>query len=235
MHKANVLQIKQWNNIHGSLILVASLLSLYAGQIFWIIGAASFSFIYYIASHFIFLQQYRPFGGWANGITFLRLCILLISASIFHLFESLHLFIIFGSIITLDYFDGFIARKKNLQSDFGLYFDMETDALFVLLASFVLYLEGLAPWWVLIPGLLRYINVFVYFIFRLPPKKEPKRKYASYIAGFLFFALLLPFILPQKLSIPILGLASVLVTLSFIVSFIQYLQAEPIEKNHSKG
>ncbi len=207
---------------------MAFTLSFYLENIIFLVISAFSSFLFLILSQKKFLSQYRPFGGWANWITFSRL-LLLLGVSFFHyLLSPLSLFFSFGAVIMLDVIDGAIARKKNLQSDFGLYFDMETDALFVLLVAFVLYTENMIPVWVFIPGLLRYINVAIYSIFRLPAKKEPKRKYASYIAGFLFLALILPFIIPANFSIPILAIASIAVIFSFIISFIQYLKADPL-------
>ncbi len=174
------------------------------------------------------MAQYTPWGGYANLVTLTRLFILIITACFYTYCSEWVLFAIFSGVIALDVLDGYLARKLETFSDLGLYFDMESDSLLVCLISMILFLEDYMPAWILIVGFLRYLNVFVFFIFQLKPRKEPKRKYASYIAGFLFFAVLMPFVLPQNLYFPIVTLASVLVTLSFIVSFIQYLNAEEI-------
>ncbi len=228
MHEANLIQIKQWNNIHALLMLISTGMSLFLGSIQIIIGFAIASFLYFIFKHRTFLAQYKPFAGWANLITFFRLACLLCIAFFSASLSPILLFSFFSGIILLDVIDGYVARKLKQESDFGLFFDMESDALLVLLVSLVLYFGEWVNWWILIPGLLRYANVFLYFIFQLPPKKEPKRKFASYIAGFLFFALVIPFILPSNIYTPILFLATLLVIGSFSLSFYYYLKADPI-------
>lgn len=228
LHKSDLILIKKWNNYHALALLLAGGLSIYFRTPLFVAITASCSFLVLVISQNQFLAQYTPWAGYANLVTLFRLMILIITACIFHLLSPLSLFFILGGLIALDVLDGYLARKLNQQSDLGLYLDMESDALFVCLASFILYFSDLMPIWILIVGFLRYMNVFIFFIFNLKPRKEPKRKYASYIAGFLFMALLSPFILPEQIYFPILSLASILVTFSFIISFIQYLGAEEI-------
>ncbi len=59
-------------------------------------------------------------------------------------------------ILLLDGLDGWVARRRAETSLFGAHFDMETDALFVLVVTLRLWLvTGYGPW-VLASGLLRY-------------------------------------------------------------------------------
>ena len=60
---------------------------------------------------------------------------------------------------SLDGIDGWIARRDGLASAFGATFDMETDALVVLVADLQLWQRGRFGAWVLISGLLRYTYV----------------------------------------------------------------------------
>ena len=53
------------------------------------------------------------------------------------------LFIIGISIFCLDGLDGFIARKYKQTSEFGAYFDMETDAFYVFLYTIILFEKGI--------------------------------------------------------------------------------------------
>ena len=117
-----------------------------------------------------------------------------------------------------------MARRFNLQSDFGLYFDMETDALYVAVVSSILYLKGLAPAWLLFVGFLRYLNVAAYFIFQVKPKKEPKQRFAAIIAGTFFTVLAASFILPTTLRLIALAILSVLIVISFGKSILFYLR-----------
>ena len=59
----------------------------------------------------------------------------------------------------LDTVDGRLARRSGLSSTFGARFDMETDALLILLLSVLAWLHGKAGEWVLLCGLMRYALV----------------------------------------------------------------------------
>jgi phosphatidylglycerophosphate synthase len=61
--------------------------------------------------------------------------------------------------LLLDGVDGWAARKTGLSSPFGARFDMEVDALFVLVLSALVWRAGQAGGWVLTAGLMRYIFV----------------------------------------------------------------------------
>ena len=61
--------------------------------------------------------------------------------------------------LLLDGVDGWAARKTGLSSSFGARFDMEVDALFVLVLSALVWRAGQAGGWVLTAGLMRYIFV----------------------------------------------------------------------------
>jgi len=104
---------------------------------------------------------------------------------------SLELFAILGLVVTLDVVDGWLARRFNQQSVFGMYFDMETDALYVLLVCVYLYLQGMVGAWILIPGILRYVYRIFIFTISKPGFKEQKQRYAAVIAGSYFVILLL--------------------------------------------
>jgi phosphatidylglycerophosphate synthase len=59
----------------------------------------------------------------------------------------------------VDAVDGPLARASGLASEFGARFDMETDALFILVLCVLIVLLGKAGPWVLAAGLLRYAFV----------------------------------------------------------------------------
>ena len=60
---------------------------------------------------------------------------------------------------SLDLADGWLARRSKLASAFGARFDMEVDALFVLVLSLLVWRTHQAGAWVLLAGLLRYLFV----------------------------------------------------------------------------
>ncbi|VTU39345.1 CDP-diacylglycerol--glycerol-3-phosphate 3-phosphatidyltransferase [Variovorax sp. PBS-H4] len=64
-----------------------------------------------------------------------------------------------ASAALLDALDGPLARHGGLASDFGARFDMETDALLVLVLSLLVVLFGKAGPWIVAAGLMRYFFV----------------------------------------------------------------------------
>jgi phosphatidylglycerophosphate synthase len=60
---------------------------------------------------------------------------------------------------SLDLADGWLARRTRLASAFGARFDMEVDALLILVLSGLVWRAGLAGPWVLASGLMRYAFV----------------------------------------------------------------------------
>lgn len=61
--------------------------------------------------------------------------------------------------LVLDGVDGHLARARGESSAFGARFDMETDAALLLALSLAVAALGLAGWWVLAIGLMRYAYV----------------------------------------------------------------------------
>lgn len=59
----------------------------------------------------------------------------------------------------LDGVDGWLARRRREDSAFGARFDMETDALFVLVLSLIVFQLEKAGAWVLLSGAMRYLFV----------------------------------------------------------------------------
>ncbi len=64
-----------------------------------------------------------------------------------------------GALPVLDGVDGWLARRTRMLSPFGARFDMETDALHVLVMSGLVWQFGKAGVWIWIGGLLRYAFV----------------------------------------------------------------------------
>ena len=192
-------KIKKWNDLHAVLMLLAGACSLYWQQLSVLAIVAAVSFLYHIIDHWKYLKSLSPVGGYANYVTAFRLLLLIIIGTCFLVLSNWAISIILILVVLLDVLDGFLARKLNQQSDFGLYFDMETDAYFVALAACMLYLKGMAPAWILIVGFMRYLNVAVYQILQLKPKKEAKQRFASTIAGTLFVVLALSFVFPSTI------------------------------------
>jgi phosphatidylglycerophosphate synthase len=60
------------------------------------------------------------------------------------------------AMLVLDGVDGLVARTRGEESPFGALFDMETDALTVMVLCLLLHAGGVVGPWVLVAGLLRY-------------------------------------------------------------------------------
>ena len=81
--------------------------------------------------------------------------------------------------LALDGFDGWTARRSGFASRFGARFDTESDALFVLVLSALVYRTGQAGAWVLTVGAMRYIFVVAGWLWPpltmpLPPSQRRK-------------------------------------------------------------
>lgn len=101
--------------------------------------------------------------GWANRITLARavLVTLMAGALVANAFvDAIWQWLAIAIIaLLLDGVDGWIARRTQSHSRFGARFDMELDALLILLLCVGLWrLESLGPWVVLIGG-MRYLFV----------------------------------------------------------------------------
>jgi phosphatidylglycerophosphate synthase len=60
-------------------------------------------------------------------------------------------------VVALDGVDGWVARRSGTTSDFGARFDMEIDALLILVLAILVWQFEKAGPWVVLSGLLRYL------------------------------------------------------------------------------
>ncbi|HZH07707.1 MAG TPA: CDP-alcohol phosphatidyltransferase family protein, partial [Lautropia sp.] len=121
-----------------------------------------------------FLHAHRPHTrfGPANTVTLIRAAMVCLLASLCgERWYDIRLPIVYGErwntfellvagvailALTLDGVDGWLARLRGTQSRFGARFDMETDALLVLVLSVLAWQSGRAGAWVMIAGSMRY-------------------------------------------------------------------------------
>jgi len=127
-------------------------------------------------------HPFRHFGG-ANLITTIRLGLVALVAAM--LGEAYSPALAWTAtaltvvVTVLDGVDGAIARRSSLASTFGARFDMETDALLLLLLSALAWRWDRAGAWVLACGLMRYGFVAAGWVWRwldapLPPSQRRK-------------------------------------------------------------
>ena len=101
--------------------------------------------------------------GAANGVTLARLVLQAPLVGLLGEVPSTALawlaIAISGLVLALDYVDGWLARRHGTAADFGARFDMETDALLILMLSVLCLRYDKAGAWILIAGLMRYAFV----------------------------------------------------------------------------
>lgn len=221
--KKNI-SIDDWNLVNSAVLLVATGITLYVKNIAPLVIVASLSFIGFFITQIEFLRSIKPFAGYANWVTAFRLTLILVGMICHSSLGNLDLAAILGLAVTLDVVDGWLARRFHQQSTFGMYFDMETDAFYVLLVCVYLYLQGMTEAWVLIPGVLRYIYRIFIFLVPKPDFKEQKQRYAAVIAGSYFVILLLSVGWQNKIQQIALVLGSLGIIGSFGKSFWDYLR-----------
>ena len=150
--------------------------------------------------------------GAANAATLARLTIAcLLTGYVAVLFtgfapsaaQSTSVFGIAVAALLLDALDGWLARKTATVSAFGARFDMEVDALLILILSIAAWATGKAGVWVLMSGAARYLYVAAASV--VPTLREPmvpsqRRRAIAAIQATILVALTSPLIAPPVSS-----------------------------------
>lgn len=205
--------VERWSLMNAVIMLGASALAL-AAHAAWpvaLAGAALFSALIWQARH-----AWSPgamFGA-ANVVTAARLGLVLSLPLLAG--EAPGLMVGAGLLIlAADGLDGWLARRYGLSSEFGEFFDKETDALFFLLLCLLTVQVGALPVWIVGLGLLRY--VFVVALFTLQPRetKEQRTSWARYIYVFAVLAVLAAFLPYPLVYQPLVAVAAAALCVSF--------------------
>lgn len=126
-------------------------------------AAAIFSIVMLIALGF--LPRHHPYDrfGPANQMTTFRAMLVALVAALIGEPRFPHVATAAAStgliVTSLDGVDGWLARRFGIASRFGARFDMEVDALLILVLSMLVSEFNKAGAWVVLSGLLRYIFV----------------------------------------------------------------------------
>lgn len=161
--------------------------------------------------------------GWANRITLGRAVIAsaLAGALAYPALFIEQAFAVIGLTLlalAMDGIDGWLARRLDEASDFGAHFDMETDAVLILVLCAGLWLSDLAPAWVLLIGLMRPAFVVAGRLLPWLTRPLPPRIRRKAVCAFEIAALpcaLLPF-LDAGLRTGLLAMAALALLLSFL-------------------
>ncbi len=128
--------------------------------------------------------------------------------------------VLLASVATaLDNLDGWLARRYDTASAFGARFDMEVDALLVLVLSVLAWQWEKAGAWVLLSGLLRYMFVVAAAVLPWMGAPLPSRRRRQTVCVIQLIGLitvLAPFIRPP-LSAVLAAIALAILVWSFIV------------------
>lgn len=214
--------IETWSIYNALALTISSILALVCKELNILIVVFSLSIIALISINQKQLLKSNPIFGIANTITLIRIIIILSCFILIDFNDTNLLFYYLCIAVGLDFFDGRAARHFNETSFFGHYFDMEVDAFFVLTMCCFYYLHGGISWWILIPGLLRYVFRLYTFCFPKPNVKEEKKTYATIIAATYFIVLLIGLITKDTLQFLILLSGSLAIVISFSIGIIQY-------------
>jgi phosphatidylglycerophosphate synthase len=137
--------------------------NLLPGSLYALKAAAVFAGILAIVR--LFARAHHPFPtfGPANQVTTIRAALVALVAG---LIGEPHLpayataaAVVSGIVTALDGVDGWLARRTRMASRLGARFDMEVDALLILVLSILAWQYGKAGAWIVLAGLLRYVFV----------------------------------------------------------------------------
>jgi phosphatidylglycerophosphate synthase len=193
------------------------------GDLYALKAAATFGAI--VLFSFGFLHRHHPFTrfGPANQITTVRAILVALAAGVIGeprvpvLAASAAGIGLFAT--ALDGLDGWLARRTRIASAFGARFDMEIDALLILVLSILVWQFGKAGIWVIASGLLRYVftaagAIWSWLAASLP---QSRRRQAICVLQIVSLTLaLIPMIAPP-FSTTLAAVALLLLSYSFLV------------------
>lgn len=137
--------------------------------------------------------------------------------------------LIAGLSLLLDGLDGWLARRYGEATSFGARFDMEADALFLLVVALLVAATGKAGAWVLLSGLWRYGFVALGWLWprlrgALPESARRKRVFVA--QALLLIVCLAPPVTPT-LGAALACTGLLLLSLSFLLDLLWLLRRSP--------
>jgi len=103
------------------------------------------------------------------------------------------------AVTMMDGVDGWLARRTRMSSAFGARYDMEVDALLILVLSILSWQDGKAGSWVILSGLLRYLFVGAAWVWPWmdrPLEPSRRRQAICVIQIVALIAVIEPFVTP---------------------------------------
>ncbi|MDH3613223.1 MAG: CDP-alcohol phosphatidyltransferase family protein [Gammaproteobacteria bacterium] len=211
--------IDTWINVHAVVMLAATVVVFLLDSTIPVAAAALASFAYLLIRRGQAASKRRATGRYAHQLTLLRLLLLCYAAWRIGDIDSRWLLVLFSGNVLLDVIDGFIARRLNQATQFGMIFDREVDAIYVLVACLYFNIATGIAAWILVPGLLPYAYRLVAWAMGNPSIAGQRQSLAAFLAGVNFVLLLIAIAVPQDYRVGVLVISTAIVTLSFLVSF----------------
>ena len=218
------MKLELWDRYHCIILLASAVFFVFRHNMLFIVAIALLSFAILIINSKDELMKLKPYGGWANRVTGIRLIGILVLALVNKQLTDWQITIWLALLIPLDGVDGLLARNRNEQTAMGAYFDMETDVLFVCVASCILFIRKLTGYEVLIMAFSRYFYVFIVYMCRLHHIKEQRTRIGPPVAVFIFSAVTLAFVVPDEVRLWVIYSAILLLIISFSYSFMLLLK-----------
>jgi phosphatidylglycerophosphate synthase len=207
-----------FSRVHALLMLLASAGALAAGSAWPAAALGALSLAACVRLH---RRRWTPSGalGAGNALTLLRLALIVLMPAVAAPTPGPAAALLVAGVFVLDGADGWLARRNHEVSPFGAYFDLECDALLVLLCALVLHQHGRVGAYVLAPGLLRYLYVLLMMVLPAAADAAPR----SRIGRYAFSALMVSFVVslwPLEPVQPFAMVGSSVVVASFVVSIV---------------
>jgi len=193
------------------------------GGIYAVKAGAIFSIVMIVALGF--LPRHHPFArfGPANQITTMRAMLVALVAALIGepRFPNVATSAAAATVVVsaLDGVDGWLARRHQIASSFGARFDMEIDALLILVLAILVSEFDKAGPWVILSGLLRYIFVGAgrYWPRLRAPLFASRRRQAVCVVQILALNLAIVPAVQPPLSVAIAAVALAALAWSFLV------------------
>ena len=137
----------------------------------------------------------------------------------------------------LDGVDGWLARRTRMASDFGARFDMEIDALLILVLAILVWRFDKAGPWVIVSGLLRYLFVAAgaYWPWLQRPLAPSRRRQTICVVQILaLMVVMVPAVTPP-VSTVLAAVALGALSYSFLVDTVWLWRHRPAESRTPRG
>jgi phosphatidylglycerophosphate synthase len=211
--------LERWSAWNAATLAAAAIASSALGAPWPAAGAAALSFAALLAA---WRGRSTPGGGFgaANAVTAARFVVVLLIGTALHGAPGASVAAAVILVVALDAFDGWLARRNATSSAFGEHFDMETDALLVLIVTLELWTRDRLGAWVLAGGALRYAYVLCLSALPSPCGPQPRSRFGRYVFFVLMTGLVAPLLSSARWATLLAAGGTLAVSASFARGFV---------------